>query len=110
MLENLGRKFARFTTNQVVRRPRLWPLFRRLTQAQFNRIAPAWDEMRSDDAFAPLVGALEWLKYLSLFYYYECHDPIGSGVDLADLAVLAVATIVLTVVAVFGMRDRDLRG
>ena len=61
MLENLGRKFARFTTNQVVRRPRLWPLFRRLTRAQFNRIAPAWDERRSDDAFAPLAAALDSL-------------------------------------------------
>ena len=51
-----------------------------------------------------------WLKYLSLFYYYEGHDPIGNGVDVPDLAVLAVATIVLTAVAVYGMRDRDLRG
>ena len=62
------------------------------------------------NGFAPLVGALEWLKYLSLFYYYEGHDPIGRGVDVADLMVLAVATIVLTVIAVFGIRDRDLRG
>ena len=61
MLEDLGRKFARFTTNQVVRRPRLWPLFRMLTRAQFNRIAPAWDERRSDDAFAPLGAALDSL-------------------------------------------------
>src|SRR5215208_870355 len=61
MLEELGRKFARFTTNQVVRRPGLWPLFRRLTRAQFNRIAPAWDERRSDEAFAPLVAALDSL-------------------------------------------------
>jgi SAM-dependent methyltransferase len=58
MLENLGRKFARFTTNQVVRRPGLWPLFRRLTRWQFDRIAPQWDEMRSGDAFAPLEAAL----------------------------------------------------
>ena len=43
MLEHLGRRFARFTTNQVVRRPRLWPLFRRLMRSQFNRIAPRWD-------------------------------------------------------------------
>jgi len=61
------------------------------------------------NGFAPLVGALEWLKYLSLFYYYEGHDPIRNGVDVADLAVLAVATIALTVVAVLGFRDRDLR-
>jgi ubiquinone/menaquinone biosynthesis C-methylase UbiE len=58
MLENLGRKFARFTTNQVVRRPGLWPFFRRLTRWQFDRIAPVWDEMRSGDAFAPLEAAL----------------------------------------------------
>jgi len=62
MLENLGRKFARFTTNQVVRRPWAWPLFRRLTRAQFNRIAPVWDEMRSEDAFAPLQAALDSLE------------------------------------------------
>jgi ABC-2 type transport system permease protein len=62
------------------------------------------------NGFAPLVGALEWLKYLSLFYYYEGHDPIGSGVDVADLAVLAIATTALTAVAVVGIRDRDLRG
>jgi ubiquinone/menaquinone biosynthesis C-methylase UbiE len=61
MLEQLGRKFARFTTNQVVRRPRLWPLFRRLTRSQFNRIAPRWDEMRSPEALASLEAALDAL-------------------------------------------------
>jgi ubiquinone/menaquinone biosynthesis C-methylase UbiE len=58
MLEALGRKFARFTTNQVVRWPRAWPLFRWLTRRQFDRIAPVWDEMRSAEAFAPLDAAL----------------------------------------------------
>jgi ubiquinone/menaquinone biosynthesis C-methylase UbiE len=61
MLEQLGRKFARFTTNQVVRRPRLWPLFRRLMRAQFNRIAPAWDQMRTPESFASLEAALDAL-------------------------------------------------
>jgi SAM-dependent methyltransferase len=61
MLEALGRKFARFTTNQVVRWPRAWPLFRWLTRRQFDRIAPVWDEMRSDEAFAPLEAALDSL-------------------------------------------------
>ena len=59
MLETLGRRFARFTTNQVVRRPRLWPLFRWLTRKQFDRIAPHWDEMRSPEAFASLEAALD---------------------------------------------------
>ena len=62
MLEQLGRWFARFTTEQVVRRPRLWPAFRWLTRSQFNRIAPRWDEMRSPDAFAPLEAALAALE------------------------------------------------
>jgi ubiquinone/menaquinone biosynthesis C-methylase UbiE len=61
MLEALGRKFARFTTNQVVRWPRAWPLFRWLTRRQFDRIAPVWDEMRSREAFAPLGAALDSL-------------------------------------------------
>jgi len=61
MLEALGRKFARFTTNQVVRRPRAWPLFRWLTRRQFDRIAPVWDEMRSTEAFAALEAALDSL-------------------------------------------------
>jgi ubiquinone/menaquinone biosynthesis C-methylase UbiE len=61
MLEQLGRKFARFTTNQVVRRQWAWPLFRRLTRIQFNRIAPVWDEMRSEEAFASLDAALDAL-------------------------------------------------
>jgi ubiquinone/menaquinone biosynthesis C-methylase UbiE len=62
MLEDLGRKFARFTTNQVVRRPGLWPLFRRVTRWQFDRIAPQWDEMRSGEAFAPLEAALDSIE------------------------------------------------
>jgi ABC-2 type transport system permease protein len=61
------------------------------------------------NGFAPLVGALDWLKYLSLFYYYEGHDPIANGVDTGDLAVLAAVTISLTALAVLGIRKRDLR-
>jgi ubiquinone/menaquinone biosynthesis C-methylase UbiE len=59
--QQLGRKFARFTTNQVVRRPRLWRVFRGLTRLQFNRMAPVWDSMRSPEAFASLELALDSL-------------------------------------------------
>jgi SAM-dependent methyltransferase len=59
VLEQLGRKFARFTTNRVVRHPRLWGLFRGLTRRQFDRLAPVWDELRSPEAFASLEAALE---------------------------------------------------
>jgi ABC-2 type transport system permease protein len=61
------------------------------------------------NGFAPLVDAIDWLKYLSVFYYYEGHDPIGHGVDAGDLAVLGAATLVLIALAVVGMRRRDLR-
>lgn len=61
------------------------------------------------NGFAPLVGAIEWLKYLSVFYYYEGHDPISSGANAGDLAILGAATIALTALAVLGFRHRDLR-
>jgi SAM-dependent methyltransferase len=56
--ENAGRRFARLTTNVVVANPRLWRVFRSLTRRQFNAIAPRWDAMRTDDAFAVLEAAL----------------------------------------------------
>jgi ubiquinone/menaquinone biosynthesis C-methylase UbiE len=59
VVEKLGRKFARFTTNQVVRRPWAWPLLRRLTRRQFNRIAPVWDQRRTGETFASLEAALD---------------------------------------------------
>lgn len=62
------------------------------------------------NGFAPLVDSLEWLKYLSLFHYYDGHDPLGNGVDAGDLLVLAAVTVFLTAVAVAGFRRRDLRG
>ena len=62
------------------------------------------------NGFAPLVDAIAWLKYLSPFHYYAGHDPIGHGVDLGDLAILAAASIALTAVAVVGIGRRDLRG
>jgi SAM-dependent methyltransferase len=55
----LGRKFARLATNAVVRRPALWRAFRGPIRRQFDRLAPRWDAMRSEDAFAPLERALD---------------------------------------------------
>jgi len=62
------------------------------------------------NGFAPLVDGLEWLKYLSPFFYYEGSDPIGNGIDGGHLAVLAAATLVLTTVAAVAVQRRDLRG
>jgi SAM-dependent methyltransferase len=55
----LGRRFARLATNAVVRRPGLWRAFRGPVRRQFDRLAPRWDAMRSEEAFAPLRQALD---------------------------------------------------
>ena len=62
MLEEFGRKFARFTTNQVVRRPGAWRFLRGLTRLQFQRLAPVWDRRRSPEAFAALEAALDSIE------------------------------------------------
>ena len=55
----LGQKFARFTTNAVLRSPRLWRVFRPLVRRQFDSIAAEWDAMRVADHLAPYERALE---------------------------------------------------
>jgi ABC-2 type transport system permease protein len=62
------------------------------------------------NGFAPLVGAVAWLKYLSPFYYYAGHDPLTRGVDIADIAVLGVVAVALTALAMVLFARRDLRG
>ena len=61
------------------------------------------------NGFAPLVDATDWLKYLSLFYYYEGQDPLANGLDLGGLVVLGAVTVLLAVLAVAGFERRDLR-
>jgi ubiquinone/menaquinone biosynthesis C-methylase UbiE len=56
---SFGTRFARLATDVVVRRPTLWPLFRRLTERTFDRIAPQWDTMRGPDSLAPFEAALD---------------------------------------------------
>jgi len=61
------------------------------------------------NGFAPLVDAMAWLKFVSLFHYYAGHDPLKSGVDVGDLAVLGLVALALTAGAIVGLRRRDLR-
>ena len=61
------------------------------------------------NGFAPLVSALDWLKYLSPFYYYAGHDPLTAGVDVGGLVVLGVVGLVLTALGMAGIERRDLR-
>ena len=62
------------------------------------------------NSFAPLVSSLSWLRYLSLFYYYNDHDPLANGVGIAGLVVLAVVAVVLTLIGMVAIGRRDLRG
>jgi ubiquinone/menaquinone biosynthesis C-methylase UbiE len=59
VVETVGRKFARVATNITVRRPRLWRALRPIMRAQFDNLAPRWDQMRSADPLASLTRALE---------------------------------------------------
>ena len=61
------------------------------------------------NSFAPLVSAIDWLKYLSLFYYYAGHDPLTQGVDITGVIVLGVVSLVLTALGMVGIERRDLR-
>jgi len=56
-----GQRFVRFATDVVVRKPRLWRLFRWPIRRSFDRLAPVWDRDRSIDAFAPVEAALDVL-------------------------------------------------
>src|SRR5437763_14913498 len=55
----VGKRFARLTTNVVVRRPTLWRLFRGPLRRQFDRLAPHWDVRRSPGHLAAYEHALE---------------------------------------------------
>jgi SAM-dependent methyltransferase len=57
--ETLTQRFARLTTDIVVRRPRLWFLLRGPIRFQFARLAPRWDAMRSATAYLPYEAALD---------------------------------------------------
>lgn len=56
--EQVGKRFARFATNVLVRAPRLALVFRRLLAMQFDRLATRWDEMRMPEYLASVESAL----------------------------------------------------
>jgi SAM-dependent methyltransferase len=57
-----ARRFARLTTRVVVSHPALWRLFRRPLRANFDALAPQWNDIVGDDALAPLAEALGRLE------------------------------------------------
>lgn len=79
--EDLGRRFARVVTNQVVRRPWLWKLFRGPMRRMFDRIAPIWDRERTPGAFAPLEASLDQVRSATRAL------DLGTGTGTAALEV-----------------------
>ena len=61
------------------------------------------------NGLVPLISGLGWLKYLSLFYYYDGNDPLTHGVDIADIIILGAVALLLTAVAAVSIDHRDLR-
>jgi SAM-dependent methyltransferase len=55
-------RFARLTTRAVVRRPRLWRLFRSPLRKQFDHMAGAWDERVGPEGLIPLGAGLDKLS------------------------------------------------
>jgi ubiquinone/menaquinone biosynthesis C-methylase UbiE len=60
-VRRLNERFARLTTDVVVRRPHLWALLRHATRFQFDRLAATWDARRSSDRLGAFTAALEAL-------------------------------------------------
>ncbi|MDQ2969401.1 MAG: class I SAM-dependent methyltransferase [Actinomycetota bacterium] len=54
----LGQKFARLSTDAVLRSPRLWRFFRPFVRKQFDAIAGTWDTMRDPAHLAPYEAAV----------------------------------------------------
>lgn len=57
--ERVGMRLIRLVTRAAVARPGLWRLFRRPVQAEFDRLAPAWEGRRGPEYLVPLAAALE---------------------------------------------------
>lgn len=61
------------------------------------------------NGFAPAIGGLHWLRYLTLFYYYEGKDPLATGVHPDGLVVLVGVAVAGAAAAVVAFARRDLR-
>ncbi|MGZ4625205.1 MAG: ABC transporter permease [Kineosporiaceae bacterium] len=59
------------------------------------------------NGLAPLVSWLEPLQKFSPFYQYGGHDPLRTGISAIGVLVAVATVLVLTALAVAGLRRRD---
>jgi SAM-dependent methyltransferase len=57
----LGKRLARLSARAVAARPGLWRLFRGPLRAQFDALAPHWEDMGGPNTLVPLAAALDRL-------------------------------------------------
>lgn len=60
------------------------------------------------NSIAPIVDALEWVRYLSPMYYYIGGDPLTNGINLTHAGVLIVVSVVMVALASYLFERRDL--
>ncbi len=60
------------------------------------------------NALRPMVDVLEPTRFVTPFYYYIEADPLSNGLDPIHAGVLAAATLLLSLAAVFTFERRDL--
>ncbi len=61
-------------------------------------------------SFVPLADAIADLAWLSPWHHYIATDPMGSGVDWASAALLAIVAIIPIAVGVYLFKRRDIAG
>jgi ABC-2 type transport system permease protein len=60
-------------------------------------------------SFVPLADAIAELAWLSPWHHYIATDPMGSGVDWASAALLAILAIIPLLISVYLFKRRDIR-
>jgi len=59
------------------------------------------------NGLAPQVSWLKPLQKLSPFYQYGGHDPLSNGVSGSAVLASVLTVVVLTLIAIWGFRRRD---
>jgi ubiquinone/menaquinone biosynthesis C-methylase UbiE len=96
-------RFIRAATELTVRRPLLWPLVRRPMRSLFERLAPAWDDLRTPGALDAFRAAL---AVIDVSPSHALDLGTGTGAGAFEVARRWPATAVVGVDMADGMVER----